>query len=610
MADKQGTETDGNEPGCSGWCFIEAEAECSEAGDDFEHLFDASGSSDLSVIDDTAVEQGNSLQLLNELEKQDDTDHITELKRKFNPSPLQADIETLSPRLQSVSITPRKNKKVKKVLFEDSGVGDSFAEETGSARSVPETPVPVPEAPRDNTRDEVRALLRSSNIKATLFAKFNAIIGLSFTELTRKFTSNKTMSEHWCTAVYGISERFCESIKPLLQEQCEFLCLDHNVAECGSMLLMLAHYKNQKCKDTLLKMLRTVLQVQPEQVLLDPPKTRSAAAALYWYKKCTTNPQMCYGQLPEWVTQQTMVNHQLASEKNFQLSEMVQWAYDNDVMDECMIAYGYAELGREDSNAAAFLASNNQARIVKDCANMCKLYKRAELRKMSMSAWIHKRCQAVDDGPESAWKNIVNFLRFQGIDFIRFLGVFRKFLRGESKKSCMVFWGVPDSGKSMLAMSLLHFLKGRVITFANSTSQFWLSPLIDAKLGLMDDVTNQGWTYIDVYLRGALDGNSVSIDSKHRHPTQLKFPPMLMTTNVNVLGEPCYRYLHSRLEGFHFPEPIPLKEDGTPVFELTDQSWKSFFGRFWTQLELSDQEEDGDSQQSLRVSTRRTSDVV
>lgn len=235
---------------------------------------------------------------------------------------------------------------------------------------------------------------------------------------------------------------------------------------------------------------------------------------------------------------------------------------------------------------------------------MVKFYTRAEIRMATMSEWIHKRCGAVTPGEAGDWKNIVCFLRYQRVEFANFLGTLKSFLRGEPKKSCIVFWGNPDSGKSMFAMSLISFLKGKVVTYANATSHFWLSPLLDAKIGLVDDVTHSCWQYFDVYLRGALDGNEVSIDSKHKNPAQVKMPPMLMTTNVNVKADNNYMYLHSRLQCFEISEPFPLDDNGTPLFKLNDQSWHSFFTRFWTHLDLSDQEDDGETQQPLRISTR------
>nr|PZO96006.1 MAG: hypothetical protein DI620_00265 [Haemophilus parainfluenzae] len=52
----------------------------------------------------------------------------------------------------------------------------------------------------------------------------------------------------------------------------------------------------------------------------------------------------------------------------FDLSRMIQWAYDNDHIDESIIAYQYAKLADIDSNAKAFLAHNSQVKYVKECA--------------------------------------------------------------------------------------------------------------------------------------------------------------------------------------------------------------------------------------------------
>lgn len=625
MEDNRGT--DNNElPGCSGWEFVDAEAECSGGDDDFEEIFNQSGSEHLSLIDDSHAEQGESLQLLHELEVQTDSEQLSELKRKFLHSPLSKTVEeTLSPRLAKVKLTSQKAKKVKKSLFSDSGIADETLESTvqgeSSCLQVESTPLSAAPAATQETHEEVperqtdtqwdvTTLLKCSNIQATLHAKFKEGLGVSYTELTRKFQSTRTMSDKWCCAVYGIREPHFETVKPLLHDHCDFVYLTHFACESGAFMLVLAEFKANKCKDTVGKLLRSLLGVQIEQMLLDPPKTRSPPVALFWYKKITKDPEHTWGQLPQWIANQVLIDHQLAGESQFKLSDMIQWALDNEITEECFIARGYAERANEDANAQAFLACNQQVKHVRDCAAMVNMYRRAELRNTTMSAWIHKNCLRVEDGPEDAWKNIVRFLRFNRVDFVDFLGVFKRFLNGEPKKSCIAFWGRPDSGKSTLAMSLIKFLKGKVCSFAISASQFWLSPLVDAKIALIDDVTDQCLVYLDTYLRGALDGNLVCIDTKHRNPSQLKMPPILLTTNIDIRSNAAYHYLHSRIQCFELSEPFPFNEDGTPVFDLSDQSWKSFFKRFCRHLELSDQEDDGEPQQTLRVSSRGTSHSI
>lgn len=112
---------------------------------------------------------------------------------------------------------------------------------------------------------------------------------------------------------------------------------------------------------------------------------------------------------------------------------------------------------------------------------------------------------------------------------------------------------------------------------------------------------------MDIYLRGALDGNIVCVDAKHKAPVQLKFPPIIITTNVNVLGEDSLLYLHSRLQCFHFSEKLPITCTGDPKYRLDNISWQSFFTRFWTYLEFSDQEDEDESEQPFRVDTRENS---
>lgn len=309
--------------------------------------------------------------------------------------------------------------------------------------------------------------------------------------------------------------------------------------------------------------------------------------------------------MPDWILTQTSLSHRLAAEKPFELSAMIQYAYDNNITDECELALAYAMLADSEHNAKAFLKTNSQSKYIKDAITMVRHYKRAQMRSMSMSEWINHCCNEVkDDEKPEGWRCIANFLRFQKVEVIWFVSVMTRFLRRVPKKSCICFWGPPNTGKSMFAYSLCRFLKGRTITFANHGSQFWLSPLLDAKVGLLDDVTMTAWRYFDQYLRGGLDGNDVCVDAKHRQPVQTKFPPMLLTSNTDLKSEDSLKYLHSRVTTFHFPETMPVHL-GETKFAFDDACWKSFFRRFWKHLQLSDQEDDDEpTERPLRLDPR------
>lgn len=615
MEDPQGTEGD--------W-FIVTEAECADdpVNDEYEELFD--NSPVLDLVDDASVlVQGNSLGLFQAQELEESEQQVQQLKRKLLLSPEK----DLSPRLASVSISPQGKAVVKKKLFKDSGfetesqcaidetgLGDvSVLSEclTGAEGQVHEV---TEESIEKYVSDSVQAkpsaiinLLKCSNIKATLLSLFKEGIGVSYNDLTRPFQSNKTCSADWVGMAYGIREDMAVAQETLLKPHCSYMLLHHCYTEKGPLFMFLLRFNVEKCRSTVFKLLCPLLGTQEHNLLLNPPKTRSTVAALFWFKQSNSALCFTYGTMPEWITAQTSLQHQLAFQQPFNLSHMVQWAYDNDLTDESQIAYQYALLGEEDENAHAFLQSTSQAKYVKDCCTMVRLYKRAERNNMSMSEWIHRQCQVTEE--EGDWKIIVHFLKFQNVSFISFMATFKQFLKGIPKKNCLCIYGPPNTGKSMFTMSLLQFLKGRVICFSNCKSVFWLQPLVDTKLGLLDDATMPCWKYIDTNLRNLLDGNEISVEVKHKAPFQMKCPPLLITTNVNVKEEDSLRYLHSRLQMFNFPTEFPFTEDGSPLYQFSSANWKAFFHKFWGLLELDtiEDSEDGEAAGSFRVCSRKTS---
>ena len=141
----------------------------------------------------------------------------------------------------------------------------------------------------------------------------------------------------------------------------------------------------------------------------------------------------------------------------------------------------------------------------------------------------------------------------------------------------------------------------------NSQSHFWLMPLSDCKLGLLDDATYPCWQYMDVHLRNAMDGNAMSIDLKHRAPVQLNLPPLLVTTNTDVLKEQSLKYLHSRIKCFNFPHKVPTLETGEIAYKITNINWACFFRKFATHLELREEDggDTGNINTTFQCTTRR-----
>nr|WJJ59258.1 MAG: E1 protein [Hydrurga leptonyx papillomavirus 2] len=616
--------TDSGE-GCSGdWYFV-TEAECSDVEDEEEGSF----SSVADFLDETEVDQGNSLSLFHQQQVEDDERQLQTAKRKYQ-SPREAVVD-LSPRLSAICISPEKQRtKAKKRLFtlsNDSGLEVSLQNETLTATEESFVQVELPSAAsgegvrEDQNQEETNAgdggnltveLMRCSNQRATLLAKFKACVGVSFAELTRVFKSDKTCYSDWVCAVFGVSGPLCESFKTLLPQYCEYMHLTvYPMERCGYLILALCSYKASKSRETVVKLLRGLLDVADIQIMAEPPKVRSVPAALFWYKTSFTSSTCSHGPFPDWLSRQTMISHQNADAQKFELADMIQWAYDADLRDECTIAYEYAKLADINHNAAAWLSCNNQAKYVKDCAKMVNYYKRAEMQNMTISAWID-RCMKRVSG-DGDWKPIALFLRYQGLEFIVFLKTLRDFLKGTPKRNCILIHGPPNTGKSLFCMSLIQFLSGKIISHVNSKSHFWLQPLADAKVALLDDATRPCLDYFDTYLRNALDGNPVSLDCKHKAPVQLKCPPLLITSNIDIKTDDRWRYLYSRIKTFKFGSDFPFNEDGTPIYAFSDANWKCFFKRLWSQLELSDQEdegEDGDPEPAFRCGTRKIAEPV
>nr|ALT54728.1 E1 [human papillomavirus 44]ALT54748.1 E1 [human papillomavirus 44]WAB54186.1 E1 [human papillomavirus 44]CAD1814401.1 replication protein E1 [human papillomavirus 44] len=633
MADNTGTEG----TGCSGWFLVEAIVENTtgqQISEDEDEAVEDSGLDMVDFIDDRPITH-NSMEaqaLLNEQEADAHYAAVQDLKRKYLGSPYVSPLSNIeqavecdiSPRLDAITLS-RQPKKVKRRLFDrpeltDSGYGNTEVEaETqverngepedcgggGQGRDTEgveqvETEVQTHSNTQQHTgTTRVLELLKCKNIRATLLGKFKDCYGLSYTDLIRQFKSDKTTCGDWVIAAFGVHHSVSEAFQNLIQPVTTYSHIQWLTNAWGMVLLALVRFKVNKNRCTVARMMATRLNIPEDHMLIEPPKIQSGVAALYWFRSGISNASIVTGETPEWITRQTIVEHGLA-DNQFKLADMVQWAYDNDFCEESEIAFEYAQRADIDANARAFLNSNCQAKYVKDCATMCKHYKTAEMKKMNMKQWIKFRSSKFED--TGNWKPIVQFLRHQNIEFIPFLTKLKMWLHGTPKKNCIAIVGPPDTGKSCFCMSLIKFLGGTVISYVNSSSHFWLQPLCNAKVALLDDVTQSCWVYMDTYMRNLLDGNPMTIDRKHKSLALIKCPPLIVTSNIDITKEEKYKYLCSRVTLFTFPNPFPFDRNGNALYDLCETNWKCFFARLSSSLDIqtSEDEEDGDNSQAFR----------
>lgn len=597
MAENKGTE----------W-FLDLEAEC-DSMDTLNDLFDESTDSDLSnfIDNEDQVDEAVPLALFNKQNEEDCNNAILELKRKY-VSPARS-VADLSPRLEAVSISPQRQKQTKRKLFDDSGIEQDEAE--GSNAVQVETPSSgcheaVKNGAECSNLNANTLLLTDSNRKGLMHAKCKELYGVPYTELTRTFKSDKTCCNNWVMFLLTVTDNVLEGIKVVLQQYCEFIqILDINVSA-----LLLLQFKSAKSRETIQKLFQKQFNILETNYMCDPPRVRSAPAAIFFYHKTMNSSYYTFGSTPDWIAKHISLGHTIAAAAEaFDLSKMIQWAYDNKYYEDHEIAYQYAREAETDPNAAAFLNSNCQAKYVKECVYMVRLYRRYEQKHMTMSQWIQKCCDETD-GIED-WKTIACLLRYQNVNVISFLTALRTWLQCIPKKQCILIWGPPDTGKSYFCYSMVHFLKGQVVSFMNRSSHFWLQPLQESKVGFIDDGTYPFWEYVDINMRAALDGNPISVDIKHKAHCQMRLPPLLVTSNINIKNEMGLKYLHSRVTCFEFPNKMLLNNDGTPVYKLTDKTWKSFFTRLALQLGITFEEDDETdaAHSSFCCTTRRDADI-
>nr|WDS49663.1 MAG: E1 protein [Neophocaena asiaeorientalis asiaeorientalis papillomavirus 5] len=628
------------EGGSSDWVILEA-SEVGGSGDEDEDEDEDYGEDMVDFIDDSTTWQDAETQeycrrLQMQQQREDDARAAQAVKRKFSDSPKSKVDCDLSPRLAAISLQDQQRRgRARRRLYKDSGHGDSLedaCEESlvGRNDQVPEncglenvgvgegavtkmvgtgTQDSECEGMSEDYAGSVTQLLQAGKQRTVMLGLFKNAFGCSFTDLTRSFKSGKTVNDAWTCLIVGVPCSLEGAITDLLKPSSTFLHVTTTTCKYGLLVLLLAQWKTGKCRDTVCNLLSGLLSVQKQQILCEPPKIRQPAAAMFWYKKALSRACSVTGDMPPWIIKQVSIQDQLADVCPFSLAEMIQWAYDNGHDSEEAIAYEYAMMADEDRNADAFLRSNCQAKYVTDCARMVKLYRRAEMRRMTMSQWLKHRCGLIEG--EGDWKQIMNFLKFQGVEIMAFLIDLRLFLKGRPKRNCLVFYGPPNTGKSLFAMSLLDMLGGKVISFVNSSSHFWLQPLADAKAGLLDDATATTWDYADTYLRNFFDGNPVSLDAKHRAPMQIVCPPLLITTNSDVMGNQKWQYLHSRIKVYQFLNELPLDSRGDPEFQLTKVNWKAFFTKCWSKLSLDEggEGDDGSPLQPLRCVARQADAV-
>lgn len=427
-------------------------------------------------------------------------------------------------------------------------------------------------------------LRKSKDIKVTMLGIFKKHAGFSFMQLVRPFKSDKTQTNDWI--VLSIDNRV-EYWNEFICRQEDICTYMYTVPGIHCMYLSFFNSKNRRGVINFLK--KGGLGVDGEGLQIQPPNIRIMMNAVYWLKSAIHGK----GPMPAWVETYFDDAGNQAEVDRFEMATMVQWALDHKLYDVDRICYHYSlEASNNNPNAKAWMDCNNMYKYASDCAKLARAMTKGRVCSMTMHEYLTHRMETWEERGNSA--SIMKLLYLQGIMYVDFMHALKSLINKVPKKCCIAIVGPPNTGKSMFCMSLMKFLDGKVLSYFAHKSHFWLSPLADTKVALIEDCTWSCWDYIDTYLRGALDGTQLTIDQKNKDPKQIECPPIIITSNYDfTTGEAYggdgkrsgYPYLKSRITKFCFPKQIS-KGNSKPKIIITPEDWADFFIRYKEALGL------------------------
>lgn len=433
---------------------------------------------------------------------------------------------------------------------------------------------------REILRQNMVILIRSKDQKMTQLGQFKKASGFSFLQLVRTFHSDKTQYNDWivispdCRIDYW-NQYVCRS-----PEVCSYL-----YAAAGVHVMYLLFFKG-KSRAGVRSFFQKGGMTEIERMhFIEPPNTRVMMNAVYWMKSAIHGK----GPMPKWIQNYFDGDDKPKQDDKFDMATMVQWALDHKYFDLNTVVFKYSEEAeRNDPNAKAWLSCTSMLRYAHDAAKMARAMKKGREQCMTLHEFLIEK-MAEWQSRRGDFHNVLKLLSYQGVNPILFTHALKCLINRIPKRCCLAIVGPPNTGKSMFCLALMKFLEGAVLSYFCHKSHFWLSPLAECKIALLDDCTWPAWDYIDMNLRNALDGTCLTIDQKNRDPRMVECPPLLITSNYDYRtgteyeggggGRTPYAYLLSRITCFSFPRKLTGKTNKPKIIVLPED-WADFFLRY------------------------------
>ncbi|QYW06039.1 E1 protein [Papillomaviridae sp. Seabass_c24797] len=425
-----------------------------------------------------------------------------------------------------------------------------------------------------------RAVVSRKEEEIGALAKFKEATKLSWHVLVRQIKSSTSKQPCWCALIPGESREVKAKLAVLSQEQNVQTLMEGPTFFDLHMVMIEFFTPIGKDQFQLL-----CLKYDLKALCINAPNPHKDVAVLVWRNYCA----IVKGDLPEWIkakfqaeTTETGLNAE------FKLKIAAQYCIDNDINDEAQFIYQYSQITGTDSNAKAWLNHNSCLKWAKDAVQLSIKMRAGREASMNPGEFVQHK---IDQLPERTgnFKKIDSLLLFQNIMPVSFANAVRKLLYRVPKKSVLCLVGKKDTGKSLISSTLSQFLGGKALGFQNHRSSFWLQPAINARLVVLDDATLSFWEYANVYLRTAFDGNSISVDAKNLAMKEIKFPPIIITSNYDIRNTEQFGdfgFLTNRVLFFSMQKELTSQQ--VQRWLPTSADWASWFFEYRQNLDIED----------------------
>nr|WFF64102.1 MAG: E1 protein [Betta papillomavirus 1] len=266
----------------------------------------------------------------------------------------------------------------------------------------------------------------------------------------------------------------------------------------------------------------------------------------------------------------------------FSMEELIAFCEDNQPATLQQLISRYTALAKMgDLNALAWRNMTTCFNSARTAFMMWQQTKQGEELDLTLSEFLEKKI--TEHESEGGCHNKVRkLLALHRINEINFLNTLRKWLRGDSKANVIVLQGPGNTGKSMFTHSFMTFLGGAFLSW-HADNQYWKSPVLGTRYCCIDDLTEKGWINLDETERRALDGGIITVNKKFHQPTEVKFPPCIITTNC-TLEHIRYDFLKNRLSWLPFQHIISTPTG--PKVVITPSDWAAYFKVYKDSLDI------------------------